>query len=70
MNKTIRSTVFGKCMRQRVVPSTTIEKIKIRSVAQLALTIDHRILDGSEAAALLNATAELVGDPGLALIYS
>ncbi len=52
------------------MPSTTIEKIEIRSVVQLSLTIDPRILDGSEAAALLNAPAELVGDPGLALIYS
>ncbi len=63
-------SAVGAIERRPWVLSTTIEKIEIRSVVQLSLTIDPRILDGSEAAALLNAPAELVGDPGLALIYS
>jgi 2-oxoisovalerate dehydrogenase E2 component (dihydrolipoyl transacylase) len=45
------------------------DEIEIRSVVQLALTIDHRILDGSEGAALLTEIKALLTNPGLALMY-
>ena len=44
------------------------EKLEIRSVLQLALTIDHRILDGSEGAQLLTATANMVSNPDLSVL--
>jgi 2-oxoisovalerate dehydrogenase E2 component (dihydrolipoyl transacylase) len=44
--------------------------IQIRPVVQLALTLDHRILDGSEGAAILTEVDALLGNPGLALMYS
>jgi len=60
----------GSIERRPWVVSTPEERLEIRPIVQLALTIDHRILDGSEAANLLNAIAELVGDPSLMSIYS
>jgi 2-oxoisovalerate dehydrogenase E2 component (dihydrolipoyl transacylase) len=50
-------------------PWVVSDEMQIRTVVQIALTFDHRILDGSEAAALLNATTALIDQPGLALVY-
>ncbi len=59
----------GAIERRPWVVTNPGEEIAIRPVLQLSLTIDHRILNGSEGAALLKATAALVQNPGLALMY-
>ena len=60
----------GAIERRPWVVTDPVEEIAVRPVLQLSLTIDHRILDGSEGAALLKATAALVQNPGLALMYT
>jgi len=45
------------------------ERMEIRSVATLTLTIDHRVLDGESGAKFLNDVATILRDPGLALLY-
>jgi pyruvate dehydrogenase E2 component (dihydrolipoamide acetyltransferase) len=59
----------GAISRRPWVVTGDGEEIRIRSIINLALTIDHRILDGSEGAALLKATSSLISNPGLALMY-
>jgi pyruvate dehydrogenase E2 component (dihydrolipoamide acetyltransferase) len=58
----------GSIDRRPWVVSDPDEKLEIRSVLQLALTIDHRILDGSEGAQLLTATANMVSNPDLIVV--
>jgi pyruvate dehydrogenase E2 component (dihydrolipoamide acetyltransferase) len=58
----------GSIDRRPWVVSHPEEKLEIRSVLQLALTIDHRILDGSEGAQLLTATASMVSNPDLNVV--
>jgi pyruvate dehydrogenase E2 component (dihydrolipoamide acetyltransferase) len=58
----------GSIDRRPWVVSDPDEKLEIRSVLQLALTIDHRILDGSEGAQLLTATASMVSNPDLNVV--
>lgn len=60
----------GAIERRPWVVNNVVEEIGIRPILQLSLTIDHRILDGSEGAALLKATATLIQNPGLALMYT
>ena len=60
----------GSIDRRPWVVSHPEEKLEIRSVLQLALTIDHRILDGSEGAELLTATANMVSNPDLSLLLA
>jgi 2-oxoisovalerate dehydrogenase E2 component (dihydrolipoyl transacylase) len=55
--------------RPWVVDADGVEAIHIRSVVQISLTIDHRILDGSEGARLLKDTADLISNPALALLH-
>lgn len=43
------------------------ERIEPRWVTQLALSFDHRVLDGAEGSRVLRDTADLLHDPGLAL---
>ncbi|BCW06240.1 dihydrolipoamide acetyltransferase family protein [Arthrobacter sp. NtRootA1] len=44
------------------------ERIEPRTVLQLALSFDHRIMDGQQGSQLLADTAALLREPGLALI--
>ena len=54
--------------RPWVVGTGADERIEARSVMQLALSFDHRVLDGAEGSRLLADTAEVLANPGLALL--
>lgn len=54
--------------RPWVVGSGEAERIEPRSIMQLALSFDHRVLDGAEGSRLLADTAEILANPGLALL--
>lgn len=54
--------------RPWVVGSGETERIEPRSVMQLALSFDHRVLDGAEGSRLLSDAAEVLTNPGLALL--
>ena len=51
-----------------VVGSGDDERIEPRSVLQLALSFDHRVMDGQQGSQLLSDTAEVLARPGLALL--
>ncbi|WP_113719724.1 dihydrolipoamide acetyltransferase family protein [Arthrobacter dokdonensis] len=51
-----------------VVEDEKGERIEPRSVLQLALSFDHRIMDGQQGSQLLADTAALLREPGLALL--
>ncbi|MHA7662510.1 dihydrolipoamide acetyltransferase family protein [Mycolicibacterium sp. HS_4_1] len=51
-----------------VVDTATGERIEPRSVLQLALSFDHRVLDGQHGSQLLADTAAIVANPGLGLL--
>ena len=44
------------------------ERLEVRSVMQLSLSFDHRVMDGAEGARVLADTAGVLEDPGLALL--
>ncbi len=44
-------------------------KLKVRKVCQLALSFDHRVIDGQQGSQFLADVAALLEDPGLALSY-
>ncbi|MBQ6643625.1 MAG: 2-oxo acid dehydrogenase subunit E2 [Saccharopolyspora sp.] len=44
------------------------ERIEPRSVLQLALSFDHRVMDGQQGSELLADTAAVLADPGMALL--
>lgn len=44
------------------------ERIEIRSVLQLALSFDHRVMDGQQGSQLLADTAAILNEPGLSLL--
>lgn len=54
--------------RPWVVGTGANERIEARSVLQLALSFDHRVLDGAEGSRLLADTAAILRNPGLALL--
>ncbi len=54
--------------RPWVVGSAENERIEPRSIMQLALSFDHRVLDGAEGSRLLADTAAVLANPGLALL--
>ena len=54
--------------RPWVVGTGEAERIEPRSIMQLALSFDHRVLDGAEGSRLLADTAEILANPGLALL--
>lgn len=54
--------------RPWVVGAGADERIEPRSVLQLALSFDHRVLDGAEGSRLLADTAEVLAHPGLAML--
>ena len=55
--------------RPWVVGTGDDERIVPRSVATLALTIDHRVLDGAQGSRFLADVATIMGDPGLAMLF-
>jgi pyruvate dehydrogenase E2 component (dihydrolipoamide acetyltransferase) len=44
-------------------------KLKVRKVCQLALSFDHRVIDGEQGSRFLADVGALLADPGLALTY-
>ena len=44
------------------------ERIAVRSVTQLAVSFDHRLVDGAQGSRFLADVAALLADPGLALL--
>ena len=55
--------------RPWVMGSGESERIEIRSVAKLTLTIDHRVLDGEQASRFLADVATILQDPALSLLF-
>jgi len=55
--------------RPAVVGTGADEHIETRSVATLTLTIDHRVLDGESGAKFLGDVAQILREPGLALLF-
>ncbi|WGX96747.1 dihydrolipoamide acetyltransferase family protein [Nocardioides sp. L-11A] len=51
-----------------VVDDGSGERIEPRSILQLALSFDHRVLDGAEGSQVLADTAALLAEPGLAVL--
>lgn len=51
-----------------VVGDGDSERIEPRSVLQLALSFDHRVMDGNEGSALLADTGAILAEPGLGLL--
>lgn len=51
-----------------VVEDEQGERLEARSVLQLALSVDHRVLDGAEGSRVLADTARVLEEPGLALL--
>lgn len=51
-----------------VVDDTDGERIVARSVIQLALSFDHRVMDGQQGSQLLADTAAILAEPGLGLL--
>lgn len=58
----------GSIKRRPWVITDPQEHLAIRSTVELALTIDHRIMDGKDGADLLSATADLLAQPALLLM--
>jgi len=54
--------------RPWVVEDAAGERIEPRSILGLALSFDHRVLDGQEGSQLLADTAALLAEPGLAVL--
>jgi 2-oxoisovalerate dehydrogenase E2 component (dihydrolipoyl transacylase) len=51
-----------------VIEDTYSERIEPRSVVTLALSFDHRVMDGQRGSQLLADTAAVLTDPGIALL--
>jgi pyruvate/2-oxoglutarate dehydrogenase complex dihydrolipoamide acyltransferase (E2) component len=50
------------------MPVVREEKIEIRKILHLALSFDHRVVDGGEAARFLNTVIARLEDPDLILL--
>jgi 2-oxoisovalerate dehydrogenase E2 component (dihydrolipoyl transacylase) len=60
---------FGAVRRQPwVVGTGADERIEPRWVTQLAVSFDHRLVDGQQGSQFLSDVAEVLADPGLALL--
>lgn len=59
---------IGAVQRRPWVITDPHEQLTIRSVVDLALTIDHRVMDGKDGADVLRATADLFQQPALLLV--
>ena len=46
-----------------------IEEIKVRKICQLALSFDHRVVDGQQGSQFLADVGALLADPGIAMTY-
>ena len=55
--------------RPWVVGTGEDERLEIRTIAKLTLTIDHRVLDGEQASRFLADVATILADPGLSLLF-
>jgi pyruvate dehydrogenase E2 component (dihydrolipoamide acetyltransferase) len=51
-----------------VVGSGSQERIEPRWVTQLAVSFDHRLVDGQQGSQFLADVASVLSDPGLALL--
>ena len=51
-----------------IVEDADGERIEPRSILQLALSFDHRVLDGAEGSQVLADTAAILAEPGLAVL--
>jgi pyruvate dehydrogenase E2 component (dihydrolipoamide acetyltransferase) len=51
-----------------VLGSGTDERIEPRGVTQLAVSFDHRLVDGQQGSQFLSDVAAVLADPGLALL--
>lgn len=52
----------------RPTPWVVDGRVEVRQVAQLAISFDHRVADGAEAAALLRAVGGILTEPALAMV--
>lgn len=60
---------FGTVERRPwVVDTGSDERIEPRWVTQLGISFDHRVIDGEQGARFLKHVADLLNDPGLALL--
>ena len=55
--------------RPWVVGEGADERIEPRSVCTVALTFDHRLVDGEMGSKFLADVATIMGDPGLAMLF-
>ena len=55
--------------RPWVVGTGADERIEPRWVTTLAVSFDHRLADGAQGSTFLATVAEILGDPGLALLF-
>jgi pyruvate dehydrogenase E2 component (dihydrolipoamide acetyltransferase) len=51
-----------------VVSDGGVERIEPRWVTQLAVSFDHRLVDGQQGSQFLSNVAAVLTDPGLALL--
>ncbi|WP_375491471.1 dihydrolipoamide acetyltransferase family protein [uncultured Jatrophihabitans sp.] len=60
---------FGAVRRMPwVIGSGADERLEARWVTQLAVSFDHRLVDGEQGSRFLAAVAAVLGDPGMALL--
>jgi 2-oxoisovalerate dehydrogenase E2 component (dihydrolipoyl transacylase) len=55
--------------RPWVVGTGADERIEPRWVTTLAVSFDHRVVDGEQGSRFLASVAQILGDPGLALLF-
>ena len=61
---------FGQIARRPwVVGTGADERIEPRWVTTLAVSFDHRLADGAQGSTFLSTVAQILGDPGLALLF-
>ena len=53
----------------REAPWVVDGELAVRTVCQLALSFDHRLVDGEQGARFLTDVGALLTDPGLALTW-
>ena len=66
---TASTVAFGAVRRMPwVVSDGGVERIEPRWVTQLAVSFDHRLVDGQQGSQFLSNVAAVLTDPGLALL--
>jgi pyruvate dehydrogenase E2 component (dihydrolipoamide acetyltransferase) len=61
---------FGAVKKQPwVVPTDSGDEIVVRQVTQLALSFDHRHVDGEKGSRFLSDVAAIMEDPATALLF-